>query len=138
MNWKRIALGTLAAGLLIDVFEGGFSNLIVGAQFQREYASLGVHNQFTPLSAAFFIGWGFIVGFAAVFLYAAARPRLGGGPRTALPVALALWAVHGLVPHLRDAFLGIFSFSLSLEFAGLQLVWLVAGTLLILPVRVRR
>ena len=79
MNWKRMALGALAAGLLIDVFEGGFSNLIIGAQFQREYASLGMHNEFTPLSAVFFICWGFIVGFVAVFLYAAARPRLTAG-----------------------------------------------------------
>ena len=130
MNWKRILLGGLAAGVLIDAFEGGLSGLLFGEQFRTEMARLGLRLQVGPGGGLFFAAWGFIVGIVSVWLYAAVRPRLGAGPRTAVLVALALWVVTGVLPHVRDAVLGILSPRLSLEFILLQLVWQVAATLL--------
>jgi hypothetical protein len=129
MNWKRVVLGGIAAGLLIDVVEGGLSNLVIGEQFQREMSALGVKLEMTPSAGIFFVSWGFIVGLVSVWLYAVARSRLGPGPKTALCVAVAVWIIHGLLPHLRDAFLGLFSMGLSLKFAAFTLAWHVAATL---------
>ena len=130
MNWKRILLGGLVAGVLIDAFEGGLSGLLFGEQFRTEMARLGLGLRVGPGGGLFFIAWGFVVGIVSVWLYAAVRPRLGPGPRTAVLVALALWMVSGVLPHVRDAVLGIVSPQLSLEFILLQLVWQVAATLL--------
>ena len=130
MNWKRILLGGLAAGVLIDAFEGGRSGLLFGEQFRAEMARLGLGLQVGPGGGLFFVAWGFIIGIVSVWLYAAVRPRLGPGPRTAAIVALALWVVSGVLPHGRDAVLGILSPRLSLELILLQLVWQVAATLL--------
>jgi hypothetical protein len=58
------------------------------------------------------------------------RPRLGAGPRTAIAVAIAVWLVSGVLPHLRDATLGILSLNLSGKFILLQLAWQIAATLL--------
>jgi hypothetical protein len=130
VNWKRILLGGLVAGVLIDVFEGGLSGLLFGEQFRSEMARLGLRLQVGPGGGLFFVAWGFIVGIVSVWLYAAVRPRLGPGPRTAVLVALALWVVSGVLPHVRDVVLGILSPRLGLEFILLQLVWQVAATLL--------
>jgi hypothetical protein len=130
MNWKRIVAGGLAAGVLIDVFEGGLSGLFFGEQFRAEMAHLGLPLRVGPAGALFFVAWGFILGIVSVWLYAAVRPRLGPGPRTALLVALAVWVVSGVLPHVRDAVLGILSPQLSLKFILFQLVWQIAATLL--------
>jgi hypothetical protein len=45
-------------------------------------------------------------------------------------VAFAVWLVGGVLPHLRDATLGILSLNLSLKFIALQLAWQIAATLL--------
>ena len=130
MNWKRILAGGLAAGALIDVFEGGVSGLLFGEQFQAGMAHLGLRLQVSPAGGLFFVAWGFILGIVSIWLYAAVRPRLGPGPRTAMLVALAVWVVSGVLPHGRDAVLGILSPQLSLELILFQLVWQVAATLL--------
>ena len=107
MNWKRIVAGGVAAGALIDVVEGGLSGALFGGQFRSELAARGLDLSVGPLGAVFFTAWGFVLGFVSVWLYAAVRPRLGPGPRTAVLVALAIWLVSGVLPHLRDATLGI-------------------------------
>ena len=129
MNWKRIIVGGLVAGLIIDAVEGGLSNLIVGQQFQGEMSALGIKVEMTPSAGIFFVSWGFVVGLISVWLYAVARRCLGPGPRTAMLVAVTIWVLHGLLPHLRDGFHGVFSMSLSLKMAGLQLAWQLAATL---------
>ena len=130
MNWKRIVAGGVAAGALIDVLEGGLSGALFGGQFRSELAARGLDLSVGPLGAVFFTAWGFVLGFVSVWLYAAVRPRLGPGPRTAVLVALAIWLVSGVLPHLRDATLGILSLNLSLKFIALQLAWQIAATLL--------
>jgi hypothetical protein len=130
MNWKRIVAGGLAAGVLIDVVEGGLSGALFGAQFQSELAAHGLDLKVGPAGAIFFTLWGFVLGLISVWLYAAVRPRLGPGPRTAVAVAIAVWLVSGVLPHLRDATLGILSLSLSGKFILLQLAWQIAATLL--------
>jgi hypothetical protein len=130
MNWKRIVGGGLAAGALIDIVEGGLSGPLFGGQFLSELAARGLDLNVGPAGALFFTLWGFVLGFVGVWLYAAVRPRLGPGPRTAVLVALAVWMVSGVLLHLRDATLGILSLNLSLKFILLQLCWQIAATLL--------
>jgi len=130
MNWKRIVAGAVAAGALIDVVEGGLSGGLFGAQFQSELGARGLDLRVGPAGAVFFVAWGFVVGLVSVWLYAAVRPRLGPGPRTAVAVAIAVWLVSGVLPHLRDATLGFLSLNLSGKFILLQLAWQIAATLL--------
>ena len=130
MNWKRIILGGLAAGVLFDVLEFAFSGALIGPAYAARLQALGVRQEPSTAALAFFISWGLVVGWVAVWFYAAVRPRLGPGPKTALAVAVALWIVHALLPHLHEGFLGLFPMRLSLSFAALELVYLVLATLL--------
>jgi len=130
MNWKRVILGGLAAGILFDVLEFTFSSVVIGPGYAARLQALGIHQEPSSVALAFFISWGLVVGWVAVWLYAAVRPRLGPGPRTALAVAVAVWLVHALLPHLHEGFLGLFPMRLSVTFAALELVYLILATLL--------
>ena len=128
MNLKRIILGGLAAGLLYDIFEITLSRFIAGEQFETELNAI----RHTPPSAAgyaFFCAWGFVIGIIGVCLYAAVRPRFGPGPRTAARVAISLWVIGDLMPHLGSAFMGIFTLNLMLKFALQQLVFMLASVI---------
>ena len=128
MNYKRVILGGLAAGLLYDIFEVALSPFIAGKQYEAELNAV----RHTPPSAAgyaFFISWGFVIGIIAVCLYAAVRPRFGPGPRTAARVAFSLWVIADLMPQMAQAFMGIFSFGLMIKFTLQQLFFMLATTI---------
>ena len=98
INWKRWFAAGLAAGGVILVVEG-----VAGTLYEEGMlAALAEHNLTLPTGptayAAQIIGC-LLTGFALAFFYAAARPRLGPGPRTAVTVALALW-LGGVLPML--------------------------------------
>ncbi len=90
MNWKRIALGGLLAGLVMNVVDfavGIFYLMDRYMALQKEGIFLKEPRlPFTPL----WIGGIFCIGLLCAWFYAAVRPRLGGGPKTALLVGLAL------------------------------------------------
>jgi hypothetical protein len=130
MNYKRIIGGGLVAGVFIAAAESLLSVLFISHRFEAELGALGIKLQMTPASGIFFSLWGPILGIVSVWLYAAVRPRLGPGPRTAVKVALVVWLLTGVLKHLADAALGIFSLQMGLAYIAIQLFWQIAATLL--------
>ena len=120
MNWKRIALGGLVAGVVMNALDFAVGMFILGERY-KQYQDAGIFLReprlpFVPL----WIAGIFALGFAAAWLYAAVRPRLGPGPKTALLVGLVL----GLVGHVM--------YNVSAACWGMQgrfmpLVWMVSG-----------
>ncbi len=92
INTGRLIVGGLAAGLLINVVES-FVNL--GLLAGTMDAVLAARNLEPVAGAAIggFVILGFALGFAAVWTYAAIRPRFGPGPVTAIRAGLAVWAI---------------------------------------------
>jgi hypothetical protein len=128
INFKRVLIGGLAAGLLYDAFEVLLSPLFLGGQYEAELNAIR-HTQPSVAGYAFFIAWGFVIGIIAVCLYAAVRPRFGPGPRTAARVAIALWVIGDLMPQMGQAVMGIFTFNLMLKFTAQQLFFMLATTI---------
>jgi hypothetical protein len=98
INWQRWFAGGIAAGVVILVVEG-----VTGTLYEEGMlAALVDHNLTLPTGpgamAAELIGC-LLTGFALTFFYAAARPRLGPGPKTAVTVAVAFW-FGGILPML--------------------------------------
>lgn len=129
INWRRVVAGGLVAGLIIDIFEAGVNHFVVGPRFAREMQALGKVMEPTADKAVFFLSLGFMLGLASIWLYAAIRPRFGPGPKTAIYAALAVWFLYGLLPHLLNGFLEIFSMGLELQVSFLLLIWLIIATL---------
>ncbi len=81
INWARVLLGGLLAGLIINIFEYVTNGVVLAAAWDAAMKALGRHLSMSAI-AVFIVG-GFIGGIAAIWLYAAARPRFGAGPKTA-------------------------------------------------------
>lgn len=95
MNWKRVFIGGLAAGLLINVID-----LVVGAfVLEPRYKALQALGVFLaeprlPFMPLWILGQ-LAIGLILAYLYAATRTTLGPGPRTAAVVGL----LAGLLTH---------------------------------------
>ncbi len=106
INWGRVFLGGLLAGLVINIFEYVTNGVVLAADWDAAMRALGRH---LPMSAiAVFVVGGFISGIAAIWLYAAARPRFGAGPKTAVLTGFAYWVVGYALPYLGQMPLGLF------------------------------
>jgi len=94
INWWRVIVGGLAAGVIINAFEYGGHRVLLDDAWTAAFRALGK----TPTGWPTFIPGNFMVGIAMVWLYARLRPRYGGGPNTALRSGLAVWAVFWVIP----------------------------------------
>jgi len=91
INWNRVILGGLVAGLIINIFEFVLNGVILARDMEAAMTALG--RQVGGSALAMFTVWCFLVGIFAVWLYAAIRPRYGAGPKTALCAGAAVWGL---------------------------------------------
>ena len=112
LNSSRVIVGGLAAGLVMNVIDAITNGFLLGARWKVETEAL--NPGLLAKGAAGTMGWvivDFILGILTVWVYAAIRPRLGPGPRTAFTAAFVIWlAVHAA--YASYAFMGYYSWSL--------------------------
>jgi len=121
INLRRVLLGGLAVGLVLNVTES-FLNMVLLAKANMEaMKALNV----PPISGAaigFYVAWGFVQGLVTVWLYAAMRPRLGPGPRTALVAGLVVWFLAYAIPQTGNAMTHVAPWPLTLTYLAWTLV----------------
>lgn len=129
INWTRVILGGLLAGIVVNVFEGVAGKLFE-AEYQAAMEALGKTMDMSASTMVFYFTWGFIYGIVAVGLYAAVRPRFGAGPKTAVGVGITVWLVAYLMPSLSYAVSGLFPTGLVIIGTFVGLAESVLGTVL--------
>jgi hypothetical protein len=112
INWGRVILGGLAAGMLINVVEFFLNGVILAKDWQAAMLALGrppiVGSQIAVFFIWSFILWGFLIGVFSVWLYAAIRPRYGAGPKTALCVGSFVWSLGYLLTSVTPFLLNLY------------------------------
>ncbi len=124
INMPRVLLGGFLAAVIIFVLEGIGSLLY----FEDLKAALEAHGLSAEMSGPSFLIPVFttlITGFVLVFFYAAARPRFGPGPMTAVTIAVLLWFGGYLLSILGIAMIGLFPTSMLVLWAVIGLVEMV-------------
>lgn len=96
INLARVFLGGLLAGLILNIFEYVLNGVVFASQWNDFEKMLG--RQMRPGAIPFFVVASFVMGIGVVWLYAAARPRLGPGAKTAALTGLAFWAFAYAIP----------------------------------------
>ena len=89
MNVNSIIKGGLVAGLIISLSQIVLNRFVVADQWTGVAALIGFEQSTSDLVIPIIVG--FLIGLTGVWLYAVARPRLGGGPTSALKVGLVVW-----------------------------------------------
>lgn len=118
INMGRVIAGGLLAGLVINIGEFVLNGYILEKDWEAAMKSLG-KEPIGMQAVAVFLALGFLLGITAVWIYAAVRPRLGAGPKTAICVGLIVWVLTSLFVTLGQLPTGIFPTRLLV----LPLVW---------------
>jgi hypothetical protein len=128
-NRGRVILGGLLAGLVINIVEYITNGVILKQAWGQAMQALGKSAELTAGAIVIFNIWGFLLGIAAVWLYAAIRPRYGAGPNTAIRAGLVTWAVAVFLSNLGYYPLGLFPARLLVISSVVSLIELVIATL---------
>ncbi len=128
INWSRVILGGLLAGLVINVSEFVLNGLILAKDMEAAMTALG--REVGGEQFVMFVVWGFLMGIFAVWLYAAIRPRYGAGPKTALCAGSAVWVLGYLLAAVTPVALKLFPAWIMVIGLAVGLVEVVLATLL--------
>ncbi|HKW17493.1 MAG TPA: hypothetical protein VJO35_08305 [Terriglobales bacterium] len=107
-NRVRVVLGGLLAGVVINLSEFVTNGVVLKADWGQAMQALGKSPNITGSAIAIYNIWGFLAGIAAVWIYAAIRPRYGAGAGTAARAGLATWVLSGLLASLANYPSGVF------------------------------
>lgn len=124
INTKKVLLGGLVAGIVLNIIDFIVNAFILGARMKAETDAFkpGLSDQMmnTSMMVSYII-MDLVLGFALVWTYAAFRPRFGAGPRTAIYVALLFWLL-ALIFLSGYRHMGIMSSGLWWSFAFVGLI----------------
>ena len=96
MNYKRILLGGLVAGVIINASEFVLNGVVFAKQMQ---ADLTRHNLvMASWAMPAYVIMAFCFGLFLAWIYAAIRPRFGPGLGTAVVAAAVVWGVGYVLP----------------------------------------
>ena len=126
INWTRVILGGLVAGAVINIFEYVLNGVVLAKDMQAAISALG--RQESGGALVMFTVWGFLVGFFAVWLYSAIRPRYGAGVKTALCAGAAVWCLGYLLASVTPLALHLFPSRLMAIGLAVGLVEVLVGT----------
>lgn len=128
INWGRVLLGGLLAGLVLNILDWLVHQAILGDQWVKVMTEL---NKQPPTCGAFvgMVVMTFLVGIFIVWLYAAIRPRYGAGPKTAVCAGFAVWFIWWLLGFGGTMFLDFFPCTLVYSGIGFGLVESVLAAL---------
>jgi len=112
INWSRVVLGGLLAGLVLNVIDWVVYGKVLAADFNAALQALG-KGPMTGSMIIWFVIFDFLFGIFLVWLYAAIRPRFGAGPRTAVLAGFAIWVLYGLLHAIGEAPMGLFPLRLA-------------------------
>lgn len=113
INTGGVIAGGLVAGLIINISQTILNMPVVGARMQAELAARNLPNV-EGAAIGIFVALCFVLGLVTVWLYAAVRPRLGPGPKTAACVGLVIWTLIHFWGAVGYAAMGFFSWNLAL------------------------
>ncbi len=108
INWARVFLGGLLAGVIINVFEFVTNSVFLAAEWEVMMKALGRTTLPSASGAVIFLIWGFLSGIGAIWLYAAARPRFGPGVKTAALTGFAFWVLTTVLCAIDEAGVGLY------------------------------
>ncbi|HEY4661468.1 MAG TPA: hypothetical protein VIG91_08195 [Terriglobales bacterium] len=128
-NRGRVLLGGLLAGLLINISEYVTNGVVLAADWGRVMQALGKPAVPSGSAIAIYNVWGFLVGIAAVWIYAAIRPRYGAGVGTAARAGIAAWGLAVFLANLANYPSGLFPMRLLVITAIVALVEIPVATM---------
>ena len=91
INLQRAILGGLIAGVVLNIGEFLLNSVVLGPQMREFMARRNLPADPGTNFLVVAVLLTFVLGIVIVWIYAAMRPRLGPGPKTAICAGLLAW-----------------------------------------------
>jgi|SRR5690242_5686825 hypothetical protein len=108
INWGRVVLGGLLAGVVLNIVDFVFFGMIMKQDLAAAMQALGKNPTAMDSLVPLFVALDFVYGIGVLWVYAAIRPRFGPGAKTAVIAGVAVWFFIGLLHALGEAPMGLF------------------------------
>jgi hypothetical protein len=129
VNWKRVIVGGLVAGLVMNL-----SQIVLNVfAFSSESEAAMTRMNLEPAgggAALIFLVDTFLIGVLIVWLYASVSPRYGAGPRTALLIGIVIAFLVRIIPSINFGAFGMFPVSLLMIAGAWGLIEVLIAALL--------
>lgn len=131
INLKRLLLGSVAAGVILNIITGVTNACILNTDFLTWAAEMGerLHPPTQPTQILLWTLMGFLDALVGVWIYIGLRPRFGAGPKTAFLAGLAIWIVGRVCVAIDMMALGVFPLHLMLGQSILGLIAILSAVL---------
>jgi hypothetical protein len=115
MNLSRILAGGFLAGLVMNVGEAALHAGVLGEETSTLYKTLNAPLPNPGATIPLLVGTTFLMGFTAMWLFAAIHPGFGGRVKTAAIVGVVVWLLSHVWAgvYLGAGYAGIFTFKLA-------------------------
>lgn len=130
MNTSKVLVGGIVAGIVLNVCDWFvYTKLLVDKMTaaMEAYKPGSSAVMMSGNAVTIYVITDFVFGLLLVYTYAAVRPRLGPGPRTAATVAGIFWVFATFI-NAGQMIMGIVDRNLFWEAALIQLITLLLGT----------
>jgi len=111
ISWGRVITGGIAAGVIINISEYLLNEVAFKKANEEAMKALGKTMPEGSGTILVWLLWGFLLGIAAVWLYAAIRTRYGAGAPTAVKAGIGIWFIAQLLTAIVFWNLGLFPLS---------------------------
>jgi hypothetical protein len=129
INLGRVILGGIVAGIVVDVLGYLVDGILLAHKWELGMRALG-HSDLSPNMWIGFNLLGIVGGIVMIWIYAAIRPRLGAGVKTAVYAGVVVWFLGTLLPNVSFMVVtGLFSKHLALYTTLGGLVEVIAGAI---------
>jgi hypothetical protein len=107
INWSRVVLGGLLAGVVLNVVDWLLYGVVLAKDYSAAMQALGKQGAMDNL-IPWFVFLDFVSGVALLWVYAAIRPRFGAGAQTGVIAGLAVWFFISFLHALGEAPMQLF------------------------------
>jgi len=128
INVARWLAGGVTAAVVTSVLEG-IASLFYMDPMISSLEALGLTMEMTAVGWVLALLVSLIGGMVLIFFYAAARPRFGPGPQTAILVAIAMWFGGYLLSLVGYHMIGLYPLSMLVMWGAVGLVELILAAL---------
>ena len=107
INWSRVILGGLLAGVVLNVVDWLLYGVLLAKDYAAAMQALGKQGSMDNLIPLYVL-LDFVMGIALLWVYAAIRPRFGASAKTGIIAGLAVWFFVAFLHALGEAPMQLF------------------------------
>lgn len=127
INYPRVFLGALIAGIIYFICDGLIHGTILGQEHEAAIVGAGKPVASDPTAYGYFALFDLGKGLVAMLFYANARARLGPGPVTAVWAGLFAWFAVEALPAIAAMPFPFYTKFFYVKVMALEVVPMIAG-----------